>query len=64
MRVGQKVKVKNCIDRLSKDIVAKVGAVGTVQGEKIVDGGIMGYIVTFGDNQGTWFFRDELEPIG
>lgn len=64
MRIGQKVKVKNCIDRLSKDIAAKIGAVGTVQGEKIVDGGVMGYIVTFGDNQGTWFFRDELELVG
>lgn len=63
MRVGQKVKVKTCLDRVSKEIAAKVGQVGTVKGEKIVDGGKMGYVVTFADNQGTWFFGDELESV-
>jgi hypothetical protein len=64
MRVGQKVKVKTCIDRVSKEVAAKIGEVGTVQGEKIVDGGKMGYIVTFADNKGIWFFPDELELVG
>lgn len=63
MKVGQKVKVKTCIDRVSKEVAAKVGQVGTVKGEKIVDGGKMGYIVTFPDSQGTWFFSDELELV-
>lgn len=63
MRVGQKVKVKTCRDRVSKEIAAKIGQVGVIQGEKIVDGRGMGYIVTFADNQGTWFFPDELEPV-
>ncbi len=64
MRVGQKVKVKTCIDRVSKEISARIGEVGIVKEEKIVDGGKLGYIVTFPDNLGIWFFKDELELVG
>ena len=63
MRVGQKVRVKTCRDLVSKEISAKIGQVGVIQGEKIVDGGKMGYIVTFSDDQSTWFFGDELESV-
>lgn len=63
MKVGQKVKVLNCIDRVNNSTAAKVGQLGVVQGEKILDGGKIGYMVNFSDNLATWFFGEELEAV-
>ncbi|MEE3715827.1 cytochrome b6f subunit family protein [Tumidithrix elongata RA019] len=63
MKVGQKVRVRSFKDNVSKDVAGKVGEVGVIKEEKIVDGGGWGYIVTFPDNRSTWFFSDELELV-
>ncbi len=63
MKVGQRVRIRGFRDRVSKAFADKVGEVGTIKGEKIVDGGKMGYVVAFSDNRTTWFFCDELEEI-
>ncbi|NBD14674.1 MAG: DUF2862 domain-containing protein [Cyanobacteria bacterium] len=63
MEIGQKVKVFRLRDRVSNDIVDKLGKVGTVQEFKMTDGSGVGAVVTFDDNSSSWFFEDELKPI-
>ncbi|MDX2255834.1 MAG: DUF2862 domain-containing protein [Pseudanabaenaceae cyanobacterium bins.39] len=63
MKIGQRVRVRIIKDGGGKAIANKVGEVGVIKEEKIVDGGKMGYIVTFSDATKTWFFPDELEAV-
>jgi hypothetical protein len=63
MEIGQKVKVFRLRDRVSNDIVGKLGKVGTIQEFKMTDGSGVGAVVTFDDNSSSWFFEDELKPI-
>ncbi len=63
MQIGQRVRVRGINDGGGKAIAKKVGEVGVIKEEKIVDGGKMGYIVTFPDSYKTWFFPDELESV-
>jgi hypothetical protein len=63
MKIGQRVRVRVIKDGGGKAIANKVGEVGVIKEEKIVDGGKMGYIVTFADATKTWFFPDELESV-
>jgi len=63
MEIGQKVKVFRLRDRVSNDIVDKLGKVGTVQEFKMTDGSGVGAVVTFDDNSSSWFFEDELKSI-
>lgn len=63
MEIGQRVKVFRLRDRVSNDIVDKLGKVGTVQEFKMTDGSGVGAVVTFDDNSSSWFFEDELKPI-
>lgn len=62
MEVGQKVRLCRLRDRASKDVVARMGKIGTVQGYKMVDGSGVGIVVEFEDKFSTWFFEDELQP--
>ena len=61
MEIGQKVRVRRLRDRVSQEIIKKLGQKGTIRDFKIVDGGGVGMLVQFEDNTGTWFFEDELE---
>jgi hypothetical protein len=63
MEIGQKVKVCRLRDRVSGDIVGKLGKIGTVKDFKMTDGSGVGVIVQFDDNSGTWFFEDELQVV-
>lgn len=62
MRVGDKVRVKTLADRGQTDSAARLGRVGTVKGNRIVDGSGIGVLVAFDDNAVAWFFERELEP--
>ena len=62
MEIGQKVRVRRLRDRVSQEIISKLGKVGTIRSYKVVDGAGVGLLVQFEDNTGTWFFEDELEP--
>ena len=61
MEIGQKVRVRRLRDRVSQEIIKKLGKTGTIRDFKIVDGYGVGMLVQFEDNTGTWFFEDELE---
>jgi len=61
MEIGQKVKVVRLRDRVSTEIVGKLGQVGTIKNYKMVDGSGVGLVVEFADKFSTWFFADELK---
>lgn len=61
MQVGQKVRVRSFKDASGKAIANKIGEIGVIKEEKIMDGGKWGYIVKFSDSTKSWFFADELE---
>ncbi|MGP0128006.1 MAG: cytochrome b6f subunit PetP [cyanobacterium endosymbiont of Rhopalodia musculus] len=63
MKIGQKVQVYRLRDRVSKDIVNKLGQQGTVKDFKMTDGSGIGAIVQFTDKTAVWFFEDELKPV-
>ena len=64
MEIGQKVKVYRIRDRVSRNIADKLGKIGTVEEFKMTDGSGVGVVVKFDDRSSTWFFEDELKPIG
>jgi len=64
MQVGQKVRLQRLRDRASQEIINHLGQTGTIQGFKMTDGSGVGVVVKFEDNFSTWFFEDELEPVG
>ena len=61
MEIGQKVRVRRLRDRVSQEIIKKLGQSGIIRDYKVVDGCGVGLLVQFEDNTGTWFFEDELE---
>ncbi|HTL88699.1 MAG TPA: cytochrome b6f subunit family protein [Leptolyngbya sp.] len=61
MEIGQKVRVRRLRDRVSQQVIKKLGAIGTVRQFKVVDGKGLGMLVQFEDQFSTWFFEDELE---
>lgn len=61
MEIGQKVRVRRLRDRVSPQIVKRLGQFGTVRSLKVVDGRGIGMLVQFEDETATWFFQDELE---
>ncbi len=63
MEIGQKVRVRRLRDRVSQEIIKKLGQSGTIREFKLVDGRGVGMLVQFEDNTGTWFFEDELEEL-
>jgi len=63
IEVGQKVKVIRLRDRVSDQIIEKLGKVGTVQSFKMVDGSGIGMLVQFDDAFATWFFENELKAV-
>jgi len=62
MEIGQKVKVCRLRDRVSSDIVGKLGKEGVIKDFKMTDGSGVGVIVKFTDNSTSWFFEDEIKP--
>lgn len=64
MEIGQKVRVRRLRDRASQDVIKRLGKTGVVKDFKMVDGSGVGALVKFDDNFATWFFEDELEPVG
>ncbi|MBD2187200.1 cytochrome b6f subunit PetP [Pseudanabaena mucicola] len=63
MQVGQKVRVREFKDGSGKSISNKIGEIGVIKEEKIMDGSKWGYIVKFNDSSKSWFFADELESV-
>jgi hypothetical protein len=63
MEIGQQVKVFRLRDRVSQDIVSKLGKVGVVKEFKMTDGSGVGAVVQFDDKTSTWFFEDELKVV-
>ncbi|WP_267384734.1 DUF2862 domain-containing protein [Cyanobacterium sp. uoEpiScrs1] len=63
MKIGQKVQVYRLRDRVSKDILNKLGQQGTVKDFKMTDGSGIGAVVQFTDKTAVWFFEDELKPV-
>lgn len=63
MEIGQKVKVYRLRDRVSSDIIGKLGKVGTIRDFKMTDGSGVGAVVQFDDRSSTWFFEDELKSV-
>lgn len=63
MEIGQKVKVFRLRDRVSSEIMNKLGEVGTIQDYKMTDGSGVGAVVAFDDNTTSWFFEDELKAV-
>jgi hypothetical protein len=61
MEIGQQVKVYRLRDRVSSDIVGKLGKVGIIEDFKMTDGSGVGVVVKFGDNSSSWFFEDEVK---
>lgn len=64
MEIGQKVKVYRLRDRVSSDIVGKLGKTGTIKDFKMTDGSGVGVVVEFDDQTSTWFFEDEIKSVG
>ncbi|BBA80055.1 cytochrome b6-f complex subunit PetP [cyanobacterium endosymbiont of Rhopalodia gibberula] len=63
MKIGQKVQIYRLRDRVSKDIVNKLGQQGTIKDFKMTDGSGIGAIVQFADKTAVWFFEDELKSV-
>ena len=63
MEIGQKVKVCRLRDRVSSDIVTKLGKMGVIKDFKMTDGSGVGAVVQFDDKTTTWFFEDELKSV-
>lgn len=61
MEVGQKVRVRRLRDRVSNEVVSRLGQVGTIQDFKMTDGSGVGVLIKFDDQFATWFFEDEVE---
>lgn len=63
MEIGQKVKVIRLRDRVSGEVVNKLGKQGIIKDFKMTDGSGIGAVVEFDDKTATWFFGDELKPV-
>ena len=63
MEIGQQVKVYRLRDRVSAQIIDKLGQTGTIKDFKMTDGSSIGAVVEFKDKTATWFFEDELKPV-
>ena len=61
MEIGQKVQVRRLRDRVSQEIIHRLGKFGVVKDFKVLDGMGIGMVVQFDDQFSTWFFEDELE---
>ncbi len=62
IEIGQKVQVYRLRDRVSPDIIGKLGKTGVIKEFKMTDGSGVGAVVAFDDRTATWFFEDELKP--
>lgn len=63
MEIGQKVKVRRLRDRVSQDIINRLGQTGVIRDYRVLDGKEIGVIVQFDDKYTTWFFEDELASV-
>lgn len=63
MEIGQKVKVCRLRDRVSQDIINRLGQTGMIRDYRVLDGNEIGVIVQFDDKFTTWFFEDELASV-
>ncbi|MBE9097852.1 cytochrome b6f subunit PetP [Vacuolonema iberomarrocanum] len=64
MEVGQKVRVQRLRDRTNQAIIQRLGQTGVIEDYKMTDGSGVGFVVKFDDGFSTWYFEDELAPIG
>jgi Protein of unknown function (DUF2862) len=61
MEIGQKVRIRRLRDKVSQNVVGKLGQTGTIRDYKMTDGSGVGVLVQFDDQFATWFFEDEVE---
>jgi Protein of unknown function (DUF2862) len=61
MQIGDTVRVRRLKDRVSNEVIGKLGKIGTIRDFKMTDSSGVGYLVEFDDKFSTWFFPDELE---
>ena len=61
MEIGQKVRVRRLRDRVSPEIINRLGKFGIIKDFKVLDGNQLGRVIQFDDQFTTWFFADELE---
>lgn len=66
MEIGQKVKIVRLREKVPPEVIEKAqkGSVGVVKGYKMTDGSGIGVVVEFDDRTSTWFFEDEIAPVG
>jgi len=64
MEIGQKVRVRRLRDRAPQEVIKRLGQTGVIRDFKMVDGSGVGALVKFDDSFTTWFFEDELDPVG
>lgn len=64
MEIGQKVRVRRLRDRVTPDVVKRLGQTGVILGFRMTDGSGVGAVIQFDDKYSTWFFEDELEVVG
>ena len=60
IRVGDKVKIQSLADRGQAQFEELVGTVGTVTGNRIIDGSTIGFLVQFDGDVKGWFYEKEL----
>lgn len=63
MDIGQKVRLCRLRDRTSREVIKRLGQLGTVEEYRLVDGSEIGVVVKFDDQFATWFFEDEVEAV-
>ena len=63
MEIGQTVKVCRLRDRVSQEIIDRLGQTGIIQQFKVLDGNEIGVVVAFDDTYATWFFEDEVATV-
>ena len=65
LEIGQKVQVRRVRDRVAKSMASRLGQTGVIKDFKVLDGQNIGALVKFDtDSYTTWFFEDELRPVG
>jgi hypothetical protein len=64
MEIGQKVKIYRIRDKVARNVAGTLGKTGTIKDWKMTDGSGVGVVVEFDDRVATWFFEDEIKPVG
>jgi len=64
MNIGETVKVIRLRERVSQQVIKRLGQIGQIDELRVVDGSDIGALVKFEDGFVAWFFEDEVKPGG